>query len=148
MRAEEHPEGLIDRALRAALEPEAQATLDRHLAACSVCAAQLAMAPRFARELAPQARDQALDLRALEAAMRRMQQEPPVVRRRALPPWFRWAAAAALLVFGVSGAAAVIGRRIARRPAVPASGSRVTSMRLAWPATASSMLLSMTSAAR
>jgi anti-sigma factor RsiW len=55
-RAEEHPEALIDRALRGALDPGGQATLDRHLAACAVCAAQLAMAPRFERELAAQPR--------------------------------------------------------------------------------------------
>jgi tetratricopeptide (TPR) repeat protein len=125
MRAEEHPEALIDRALHGVLDPSAQASLDRHLAACSVCAAALSLAPRFARELAPQARDQALDLRALEAAMRRMQQEPPVVRRRALPAWFRWAAAAALLVFGISGAAAVIARRMTARPAIPAPAPTV-----------------------
>ena len=119
MRAEEHPEALIDRAMSGALDPEAQATLDRHLATCPVCADQLALAPRFERELAPQPRDEALDLRAFEAAMRRMQQSPPVARRRPLPSWFRWAAAAALLVVGVTGAAAVIGRRIAPRPPIP-----------------------------
>jgi len=119
MRADEHPEALIDRALHGALDPEAQATLDRHLAACSVCAAQVSLAPRFERELAPQARDEALDLRALDAAMLRMRQPAPAARR-ASPSWFRWAAAAALLVFGVSGAAAVIARRFAQRPAVQA----------------------------
>lgn len=118
MRAEEHPEALIDRAMTSALDPEAQATLDRHLATCPVCAEQLALAPRFERELAPQPRDEGLDLRAFEAAMRRMQQSPPAARRRPLPSWFRWAAAAALLVVGVTGAAAVIGRRIAPRPAI------------------------------
>ena len=118
MRAEEHPEALIDRAMRGAFDPQAQATLERHLAACSVCAAQVSMALRFERELAPQARDQVLDARAFEAAMRRMQQSPPVPRRRALPSGVRWAAAAALLACGVTGAAAVIGRRIASRPEI------------------------------
>jgi TolA-binding protein len=125
MRAEEHPEELIDRAVRGALDPEAQATLDRHLAACSVCAAQVSTAPRFERELAPQPRDQALDLRALESAMLRMQQQPVAARRPPVPSWFRWAAAAALLVFGVTGAAAVIGRRMAQRPAIQAPASAV-----------------------
>jgi tetratricopeptide (TPR) repeat protein len=119
MSAEEHPEELIDRALRGALDPQAQATLDRHLAACTLCAAQVSLAPRFERELAPQPRDEALDLRALDAAMLRMRQSPPATPRRPLPAWFRWAAAAALLVFGVTAAAAVIGRRLAPRPAVP-----------------------------
>jgi tetratricopeptide (TPR) repeat protein len=127
MRAEEHPEELIDRALRGALDPAAQATLDRHLGVCPECAAQVSLAPRFERELAPQARDQALDLRALEAAMVRMRQAPPAPRRRALPAWFGWAAAAALLVVGVSAAAAVIGRKIARRPPVPAPAPAVES---------------------
>ena len=124
MRAEEHPEALIDRATRGALDPDAQATLDRHLAICPECAEQVALAPRFERELAPQPRDEILDQRAFEAAMRRMQSSPPAVRRRPLPSWFRWAAAAALLLFGVTGAAAVIGRWIAPRavtqPRVPA----------------------------
>jgi TolA-binding protein len=119
MRAEEHPESLIDRALRGALDPDGQATLDRHLAACAVCAAQVSLAPRFERELAPQARDEALDLRALEAAMRRMQQSPSLTRRRALPAWGRWAAAAALLACGVTAGAAVA-RRIAQRPTIEA----------------------------
>jgi TolA-binding protein len=119
MTADQHPEELIDRARQAALDPEEQATLDRHLAACSACAAHLSLAPRFQRELASQPRDQLLDERAVEGAIRRMDQSPSG-RRRASPPWFRWAAAAALLVFGVTGAAAVIGRRIASRPAVEA----------------------------
>ena len=123
MRAEEHPEALIDRAMSGALDPEAQATLDQHLASCPACAEQVSLAPRFARELAPQPRDEVLDLRALEAAMRRMQSSPPVARRRPLPSWFRWAAAAALLLFGVTGAAAVIGRWIAPRPVIRAAGA-------------------------
>ena len=118
MRTEEHPEELIDRALHGALDPGAQATLDRHLATCPECAAQVSLAPRFERELAPQPRDEVLDLRAFEAAMLRMQQSPPVARRRALPSWFRWAAAAVLLVVGGTGVAAVIGRWIAPRPAI------------------------------
>jgi TolA-binding protein len=112
-----HPEDLIDRARRGTLDPAQRATLDHHLADCSVCAAELALSPRFERELAPQARDPLLDQRAVEAAMLRMRAQPPE-RRRAVPTWFRWAAAAALLVFGVTGAAAVIRRKIASRPAI------------------------------
>jgi len=113
MTPELHPEDLIDRALQGRLDPGEQATLDRHLAGCSVCAAQVSLAPRFARELAPQARDAALDQRAIDAAMMRMQQSP--ARRRAVPSWFRWAAAAALLVFGVTAGAGVIKQRLAAR---------------------------------
>jgi len=113
MTADLHPEELIDRALEGRLDPGEQATLDRHLAGCSVCAAQVSLAPRFARELTPQARDAALDQRAIEAAMLRMRQSP--ARRRAVPSWFRWAAAAALLVVGVTAGAGVIKQRLASR---------------------------------
>jgi hypothetical protein len=125
MMADEHPEELIDRAILGGLAPAEQATLDRHLATCPVCAEQVSLAPRFERELVPQRRDQVLYERAAEAAIRRMQQSPPVERRPALPSWFRWAAAAALLVLGSSGAAAVIGRWIAARSAIQAPAPAV-----------------------
>ena len=89
MRGEEHPEALIDRAMRGALEPEAQATLDRHLAACPACTEQVALTPRFERELAPQPRDEILDLRAFETAIRRMQSSLFAAWRRPLLLWFR-----------------------------------------------------------
>jgi tetratricopeptide (TPR) repeat protein len=118
MRADEHPEALIDRARRGGLAPEEQAVLERHLVGCSVCAAELALAPRFERELAPQPRDQLLYQRAIEGAVERLQRSPGIARRRALSRWSRWAAAAALLVFGVTAAAAVIRRRASPGPAM------------------------------
>ena len=125
-----HPEDLIDRARRSSLPPGEQARLERHLAGCAVCAAQLALAPRFERELTPHSRDELLYQRAVEGAIRRMQQSTPVGRaRRGLPRWSRWAAAAALLGFGVTGVAAVIRQRMAAttRPALPAPAPVVTS---------------------
>jgi hypothetical protein len=119
MIADEHPEELIDRARRGVLPPDAQATLDRHLRDCSVCATQVALAPRFERELAPQPRDHLLYDRAVEGAIARMRRSPVARRRGALPSWSRWAAAAALLIAGVTAAAAVVGRRIALRSTVP-----------------------------
>ena len=116
MRAEEHPEELIDRAQRGGLPPAEQATLDRHLADCPVCAGQVSLAPRLERELAAQPRDELIYQRALERAMQRIQRAPSLGRRRALPRWSRWAAAAVLLVVGVTGAAAVVSRRIWTRP--------------------------------
>jgi hypothetical protein len=118
MIADEHPEELIDRARLGALPPDAQATLDRHLRDCPVCARQVALAGRFEREVAPQPRDHLLYERAVEGAMARMQRSPVVRRRGALPPWSRWAAAAALLIAGVTAAAAVVGRRMALRATV------------------------------
>jgi Tetratricopeptide repeat len=123
MRADEHPEELIDRARRRVLAPEEQASLARHLAGCSVCAGQLALAPRFERELAPHPRDEPLYQRAVEGAIHRLGRSPPIGRVRRLPRWSRWAAAAALLVFGVTGAAAVI-----RRRRVPPTGPAIRSL--------------------
>jgi len=117
MTADQHPEDLIDRAVQGRLEPAEQAALNHHLAGCAACAAHVSLAPRFARDLAPQARDAALDQRAIEAAMARMQQSPSL-RRRPAPSWVRWAAAVALLV-SVTAGAAVIGHRIVSRPASP-----------------------------
>ena len=113
-----HPEDLIDRARDRGLGPDEQATLERHLASCPACAAHVLLAPRFEREIAPQPRDPLIYERGVEAALLRIQQSSPVGRRRAAPPWVRWAAAAVLLACGVTGAAAVIARRIAQRPAI------------------------------
>jgi len=119
MTANEHPEELIDRARRGGLAPEEQAALERHLAGCSVCAAQLTLAPRFEQELAPQPRDQLLYQRAVEGAILRMQRSPAIGRGRRLPRWSRWVAAAALLVLCVTAAAAVIRRKLPAGPATP-----------------------------
>jgi len=120
MRADEHPEELIDRARRGGLAPDEQAALERHLAGCAVCAGQLSLAQRFEQELAPQARDELLYQRAVDGAIQRMQRSPAAGRTRPLPRWARWAAAAALLAFAVTGAAAVIKRRLSPRPPVQA----------------------------
>jgi TolA-binding protein len=118
MAVDDHPEELIDRARRGALDPDQQSTLDRHLAGCAACAAHLALAPRFERELAPQPRDEILDRRAVEAAMLRMQRSSPLGRSRAWPRWLRVAAAGVLLASGVTAAAAIVGRRISSRARV------------------------------
>ena len=119
MRADEHPEELIDRVRRGSLAPEAQATLQPHLEGCAVCALQISLAPQFEREVAPQLRDWLLAERAVEVALRRMQRSPRVGRVRRFPRRSRWAAAA-LLVFGVTVAAAIIRRtappRVIRSP--------------------------------
>jgi tetratricopeptide (TPR) repeat protein len=118
MRADEHPEALIDLAQQGALAPEEQASLQRHLDECAVCALQISLAPRFERELAPQPRDALLSERAVEAALESLQGAARIGRTRRSPRWSRWAAAA-LLVFGVTAAAAVIRRGIAPRPPTP-----------------------------
>ena len=81
MTADHHPEELIDRAIRGALDPDEQSTLDRHLAHAPRAQAHVALAPRFEQELAPQPRDEILDQRAVEAAMQRMQRRIASLRR-------------------------------------------------------------------
>jgi tetratricopeptide (TPR) repeat protein len=118
MRADEHPEALIDRAQQGALTPQEQASLQRHLDECAVCALQISLAPRFERELAPQSRDALLSERAVERALESLQGAARLNRMRRPPRWSRWAAAA-LLVFGVTAVAAVIRRGIGPRPPAP-----------------------------
>ena len=118
MRVDEHPEALIDRARQGALAPDEQASLQRHLDDCAVCALQISLAPRFERELAPQPRDALLSERAVEGALESLQGAARIGRIRRSPRWSRWAAAA-LLVFGVTAVAAVLRRGIAPRPPAP-----------------------------
>jgi len=72
MRADEHPEHLIDGALRGVLAPEEQALLNRHVAGCLACARHVSLAERFERELAPRPGDALLYPRAVEAALTRI----------------------------------------------------------------------------
>jgi tetratricopeptide repeat protein len=115
MRPDHHPEELVDRARQGALDSDAQSILNRHLAVCEACAGLLAQAPWVERELAPQPRDEILDQRAVEAAMRRMQRKErpsPIGRSHAWPQWLRAAAAGVLLVSGVTATAAIVRRAI------------------------------------
>jgi len=133
MRADEHPEELIDRVRRGSLAPEEQATLQPHLEGCAVCALQISLVPQFEREVAPQLRDALLAERAVEVALQRMQRSPRVGRVRRFPRRSRWAAAA-LFVFGVTVAAAIIRRtappRVIRSPVpVVASPTAVAPIR-------------------
>jgi tetratricopeptide (TPR) repeat protein len=118
MTAHQHPEELIERATLGALDADEQSYLDRHLASCGVCSAELALRPRFARELAPQPRDEILVRRALEGAMQRIERSS---RSRAWPQWLRLAAAGVLLASGVTAAAAIAVRKTSPRPAVAPS---------------------------
>ena len=113
MRAGEHPEELIDRAGRGALDPDEQAILQRHLEACAVCALQLSLASRFERELAPQPRDSLLSERAVEGAMQAPAGGAANRSRAAVP---------ALVSLGGGGAAGV--RRDRGRRGHQTTGSR------------------------
>jgi hypothetical protein len=72
MRADEHPEHLIDRALRGVLAPEEQVLLNRHVAGCSACALHVSLAKGFEPELAARPGDALLYPRPVEAALKRI----------------------------------------------------------------------------
>ena len=118
MMTDHHPEELLDRAGRGALDAGEEASLNRHLAACEACAGLLTHASWIEREIAPQPRDEILDRRAVEAAMQRMQRRErpaPVGPGHGWPRWLRLAAAGILLASGVTATAAIVKRRLTSR---------------------------------
>jgi transmembrane sensor len=67
-------EALIDLAMRGGLSADDQARLERHLAACASCRAELEALRVFDLSLAPAPEDEALDRAAVEHAMTRLGQ--------------------------------------------------------------------------
>ena len=127
MTIDQHPEDLIDRARHGPLAPAEQSALGHHLAICEACAALLAEEASLERELAPRARDEILDRRAVEAAMARMQRSPTAGRGQDGARWLRAAVAGMLLASAVTATAAIVGRKLASRGVVAAPGSPVVS---------------------
>lgn len=72
---QEHPESLLDGAIRGGLSLEDRATLERHLATCTECATELAGARLFRASIAPGKQDEALNQVAVEMALSRLQDE-------------------------------------------------------------------------
>jgi transmembrane sensor len=72
---QDHPESLLDHAIRGDLSACDQAELDRHLAECAGCAAELEVALAFRAAIAPGAHDDALNQSAVEMALMRVQDE-------------------------------------------------------------------------
>jgi transmembrane sensor len=70
----EHPERLLDRALRGGLDTQDQAVLDRHLTSCPDCATEVETARIFKVSVSPRNRDAALDRAAIENVLARVQQ--------------------------------------------------------------------------
>jgi ferric-dicitrate binding protein FerR (iron transport regulator) len=65
----------MDRAIRGELDTAGQVELDRHLAACEGCAAELEAARLLRSSLAPQPKDDALNFAAVEMVLGRVQDE-------------------------------------------------------------------------
>ncbi len=72
---QEHPESLLDRAIRGELSLDDQATLKRHLAACAECAMEVEGARLFRSSIALAEQDDALNHAAVEMALGRLQDE-------------------------------------------------------------------------
>jgi len=70
----EHPESLIERAIRGELDLDDAATLESHLVSCADCAAEIEGARILAAAMAPGKQDEALNRAAVENALARLQQ--------------------------------------------------------------------------
>ena len=104
---QEHPEALLDRAVRGGLTPDERGGLDRHLAGCADCAAELEAALLLSASTAPGKQDEALDRAAVENALARLQQPEAVPDRvRRWAGGRRWLQRAA--GFALVGAAAAV----------------------------------------
>lgn len=107
---QDHPQGLLDRAIRGELGANDRAALERHLAECSMCAVELEGAQIFRASVAPGRQDEALYRRAIDGAMARLQKQETLgekLRRwmgsdRTLHP------SARLAVLGVAAAVVVV----------------------------------------
>ena len=105
----EHPEQLLEQALRGELDQQNQAILERHLASCPDCAMELETERLFAASAAPGNGDEALDRAVIENALARLRQPEGIGNRLR-----RWGGArrlvrpvAALAVLGAAAALAL-----------------------------------------
>jgi anti-sigma factor RsiW len=71
----DHPDSLLERAIRDEISPSDQTELDWHLAQCPECAAELEAARMLRASMAPGAEDAALNHVAVELALARIQDE-------------------------------------------------------------------------
>jgi TolA-binding protein len=113
----DHPEELLDRALRGAISPDEARRLKDHVAGCSTCASHLDVGPSWARAIDAVRGDEALDQRAAAAVMTKLLRPLPARRTR-----YVWGLAAAALLFtGAAGAQYVrnyglLGRHLWMKP--------------------------------
>jgi transmembrane sensor len=71
--SQDHPQGLLDRAIRGELGASERTVLDRHLAECPLCAVELETARLFRASVAPGRQDEAIYRAAIDGAMERLQ---------------------------------------------------------------------------
>lgn len=131
---QDHPEHLIDKALRGDLNDLEEVELTRHLVACPECSAEVECAQLFRETMAPgendralnhvavemalaRIQDEALDLAAVEGAMGRLEQ-PRTLRAR-LTRWLdsaRWLRPVMFASLGAAVVLVVAGVLVSRRP--------------------------------
>ena len=75
----DHPEQLIERAIRCELSPVDQTQLDEHVAECVECAAELEGARVFRAALSPEEQDDALNRAAITKVLARLDTREPFV---------------------------------------------------------------------
>lgn len=127
---QDHPQGLLDGAIRGELGASERAALERHLADCSMCAVELEGARILQASVAPGRQDEALYRRAIEGAMARLQKREALGERlrrwiaghRALRP------STGLAALGVAASVAV-GFVVFHTYQVPPSAVPVTASR-------------------
>ena len=96
----EHPEELVDRALRGDITPDETRRLKEHVASCTACASHLMVGPQWARLIDPVDDDGARDRNAAAEVMAKLRRPAPARRAR-----YVWGLAAAALLFaGAAGA--------------------------------------------
>jgi len=96
----EHPEELVDRALRGDITPDETRRLKEHVASCTACASHLMVGPEWARAIDPVDDDNARDRNAAAEVMAKLRRPAPARRIR-----YVWGLAAAALLFaGAAGA--------------------------------------------
>ncbi|HJL18438.1 MAG TPA: hypothetical protein RMH99_22430, partial [Sandaracinaceae bacterium LLY-WYZ-13_1] len=109
-RVDVHPDDLLDAAHQGRLDAAGRARLERHVAHCTACAAEVALIEDFGEELAPGAGDDALLDRLVAGALGEAPPveapEPPAERAGGGSRRLIWMVASAALAVGAFGGAA------------------------------------------
>ena len=79
--SQDHPQGLLDRAIRGELGAGDCAELERHLADCSMCAVELETAKIFRASVAPGKQDEVMYRAAIDGAMERLKKRETLGER-------------------------------------------------------------------
>jgi len=137
--SQEHPQELLDRAIRGEIGASERSALERHAADCPLCAVELEASSIFRADLAPDAHDEELYRAVIDGAMARLQRRETWLAklRRWMGPWrvsrssfgfaaLGAAAAVAFILFRSPPTVQVAPTPTAARPLILNDGSEVT----------------------